>query len=468
MASTNSWEEKWEIVHRNLGEGGQGTTHLVRSKTTGDKAVLKELKDASAPQARRRMRFEVDALKMLSGLGAIVPAVLDTNVEHADEVSIPLYFVMEFLDGETLHDYVRTRSKLSVEESVDFVGQIAATLEIGHEQGFGHRDIKPKNLMIVLDAHDAKRVVVLDYGISFNADGEALTRMSENFWNEFYTLPETNVEGGRRRDLRTDVAMLCAILFFCLTGEYPQGPRDEEERPPHRRPGKSLKEHIDDPALIPLLDSMLFKGFSPDINKRFQTIGEFKEELERVRCYEKSPRAEDPKLVAVRETELIRSHDRRTQLVEMKPAAESAFQGLHLAISNYSKELGNFAVTLQGISPDKFELGRGIEPAGLLALQCQLTIRPHGLQKVVWYMIAVQDFDFVVIRFEGPLVNKKHTNGKVLYNFPVSEDPHWGAVEEEHKRWLNKSFVELREQVIRKSVTTLRNIPASVDDVLGA
>ena len=179
----DSWISEWEILE-DLGMGGQGTTHLARRRGEDTRGVIKLLKQNNNQQARKRMRFEVDALKLLSGLGASVPFVLGTNVERADEIGIPLFFVMEYVDGETLHDYVESRKKLNIEESIELVSQIVKTLEIGHEQGIGHRDIKPKNVMVVLESDDFKKVVVLDYGMAVSnikCDTASLSVLLEHF-----------------------------------------------------------------------------------------------------------------------------------------------------------------------------------------------------------------------------------------------------------------------------------------------
>ncbi len=109
------WLNNWEIV-RGLGEGGQGQTFLVRKILQPDQqGVLKTLKKNESMQARGRMRMEVTHLETLSFQKIKVPAVLDSNMEQYQDAGIPLYFVMDYIEGDTLKEAVRTKGPFQFE-----------------------------------------------------------------------------------------------------------------------------------------------------------------------------------------------------------------------------------------------------------------------------------------------------------------------------------------------------------------
>src|ERR1035437_4357006 len=114
------WNKKW-IEIEPLGSGGQGDTFLVKTFADETKrAVLKLLKSHKAqdPKARRRMYQEVANLKILRSAGGKVPEVLDGNTESFEDTSMPMYFVMEHITGDTLANAVQKNSGLPVETSV--------------------------------------------------------------------------------------------------------------------------------------------------------------------------------------------------------------------------------------------------------------------------------------------------------------------------------------------------------------
>src|SRR5688500_18282699 len=118
---TEPWNEKWKIV-RELAPGGQGQTFLVENKVKGDqRGVLKIMHPQYSQDlpSRTRILQEATSLFSVSSGNGLVPNVLDTNasVETAKDLICPLYLVMDFVDGETLHDIIH-RAMLPVDKAV--------------------------------------------------------------------------------------------------------------------------------------------------------------------------------------------------------------------------------------------------------------------------------------------------------------------------------------------------------------
>jgi serine/threonine protein kinase len=203
MTPTGPWSENWDIVEP-LGKGGQGTTFIANRKSDGQKGVVKILKHQDSDEARRRMHREVSNLKTLHGAGCKVPQIFDGNTDQFESSSIDLFFVMEVISGQRLCDVVGEKG-VDFNKSILLVKDLLETIKKALVEDVIHRDLKPEN--IIIRNFEANDVVIVDYGLSFNAtqDGD-VTRASETLDNSFFSLPERRVVGGNRRDPRSDLS----------------------------------------------------------------------------------------------------------------------------------------------------------------------------------------------------------------------------------------------------------------------
>lgn len=221
------WADNWMIAEP-LGQGGQGTTKIVRSlKETGKRGVLKILNKNRSQKARGRMRREVVSLDVLAKEGVKVPHVYESNLDLFDDPSVTLYFVMELIPGKQLTKVIEENSRLSLDKAAAYTIDLAATVAAAHKQDVLHRDLKPDN--IIVRDFDKSDLVIVDYGLSYNEEDEEgpdLTNTSEGMRNRLRALPELNALGGDRKDKRSDITALAAILYYCLTGHGPGQLRD--------------------------------------------------------------------------------------------------------------------------------------------------------------------------------------------------------------------------------------------------
>ena len=222
------WDERWEFVsEEELGKGGQGTTYEVRPKGGGDTAVLKLLRNNKNAQARRRVFQEVGSLRVVAAAGGAVPRVLHSNTEGFENADLKLFFVMELIGGQTLRQFVDARGPLPLDDAAEITLSVARTIEIGHAEEVLHRDLKPENIMVRGDC--PLEAVLLDYGVAYNKeDGDGATLAGEALDNDFLSLPERRSPGGNKREKRSDITSLAAILYYCLTGHRPRDLRDEK------------------------------------------------------------------------------------------------------------------------------------------------------------------------------------------------------------------------------------------------
>jgi len=393
------WQEKWDRINE-LSSGGQGTTLLVRSKSDGTEAVLKQLKNNKSPQARRRMHQEVANLRVVANAGGRVPRVLDDNVAQFEDTAVKLYFVMERIGGSTLDDHVKQKGRMDLDQAVRLTLDICETLTIAHAEKVLHRDLKPKNIIIADD--DVPQATILDYGLSFNSsDGPApdsITKTDETFRNEFLSLPEANVGGGDRRDPRSDYTAVCGLFYFCLTGFYPQLLRDGVDKAPHQRSGFSIREMMGEHPMTPHLDAFFYTGFAANLADRFQTLEDMSSRLRAILDSAAVSPAEDPRVVAARCSERLRKTNRPVQLGEFKKAMDAVFNGMsQYVLSKLQRDVGLFVVAPIGLMPQSLKLPPDFEDIGS---SCGFVVRTehHQMGDVLVYKVGATGNDAVLFR----------------------------------------------------------------------
>jgi len=150
---------------------------------------------------------------------------LTANLQHphilplfdSGEADSFLYYVMPFVEGESLRDRLRREKQLPVEDAVRIATEVASALDYAHRHGVIHRDIKPENILL----HDG-RALVADFGIALAAS-KAGTRMTEtgmSLGTPHYMSPEQAM-GEREITARSDVYALGCVLYEMLTGDPP-------------------------------------------------------------------------------------------------------------------------------------------------------------------------------------------------------------------------------------------------------
>jgi serine/threonine-protein kinase len=197
---------------RELGRGGMATVFLARDLRHERMVAIKLLRpDFALAIGPERFLREI---RIAAGLSH--PNIL--SVFDSGEADGVLYYVMPYVDGETLrHRLVRER-QLPVEEAVRIVREIAEGLGQAHRHGLIHRDIKPENILL-----HAGHAVIADFGIARPIAGSPDGRLTETgmaIGSPHYMSPE-QATGERDLDQRTDLYSLGCVLFELLTGEPP-------------------------------------------------------------------------------------------------------------------------------------------------------------------------------------------------------------------------------------------------------
>jgi serine/threonine-protein kinase len=197
-------------IERELGRGGMGIVLLARDVALDRPVAIKLLPPHLASRPEERERFLQEA-RTAAGLSHpnIVPIHL---VEARGEL---VFFVMGFVDGETLRDRVERAGPLSPRLATKLLQEVAWALGYAHQRGVIHRDVKPDNIMI---ERATERALVTDFGIAV-AKGAAERADGAVTGTARYMSPEQAC--GEPVDARSDLYSLGATFFYALTGRAP-------------------------------------------------------------------------------------------------------------------------------------------------------------------------------------------------------------------------------------------------------
>ncbi len=250
-------------VERVLGEGGMAAVYLANDRKHNRKVAIKVMRPelASTLGADRFLR-EVEFAGQLSH-----PHILPMyDSGQADGI---LYYVMPYVEGESLLGRIRREKQLPVEDVLRLGGEMAEALALAHGRGIIHRDIKPANVLL-----SGGHALVADFGIARAVGGdEAITATGIAVGTPHYMSPE-QATGDRELDARTDIYALGAVLYEALAGEPPfTGPtaqailsRSLMEAP---RPLSSAR-----PTIPPAVNAAIMRALARAPADRFQSASD--------------------------------------------------------------------------------------------------------------------------------------------------------------------------------------------------
>jgi eukaryotic-like serine/threonine-protein kinase len=261
-----------------LGRGGMAEVRKGTDVRLGRIVAVKRLRTdlASDPTFQARFRREAQSSAALNH-PAIV-SVYDTGDEPATNgsgASQP-YIVMEYVAGRTLRDILREGRKILPERALEITAGILDALDYSHRAGIVHRDIKPANVMLT-PSGDVK---VMDFGIARAvADSSStITQTAAVVGTAQYLSPEQ--ARGETVDSRSDVYSTGCVLYELLTGRPPfVGDSPVSVAYQH------VREHAAPPSALeelpPAVDAIVMKALAKDVDSRYQSAAEMREDISR-------------------------------------------------------------------------------------------------------------------------------------------------------------------------------------------
>jgi eukaryotic-like serine/threonine-protein kinase len=303
MTTPRLLSERYELGEV-LGYGGMSEVHRGLDTRLGRDVAVKVLRADLARDPQFQMRFRREAQNAASLNHPAIVSVYDTGEVQSEFGPLP-YIVMEFVDGQTLREIVKTTGPMSQRQVIEVMADVCAALDFSHRHNIIHRDVKPANIMI----NTGGAVKVMDFGIARAlGEGQNVTQTAAVIGTAQYLSPEQ--ARGEAVDARSDVYAAGCVLFELLTGEPPftgdtpvavayQHVREEPRRPSEVNP-----------SIPSALDAVVLKALSKNPLNRYQSAAEMRSDLVRVRNGQ-NPMAP-----------LVMSEDERTAM--LAPAAHEA------------------------------------------------------------------------------------------------------------------------------------------------
>jgi eukaryotic-like serine/threonine-protein kinase len=263
-------------LERELGQGGMATVYLARDLRLERFVALKVLRaEQSAVLGAERFDREIKTLARLRH-----PFVLPLH--DSGEAAGSLYFVMPYVEGESLRTRMQRESPLPLEDVATIARQIADALDYAHGEGVVHRDVKPENILLSRHGH----AMLADFGIARGTllpsgtatGGKGLTQAGMAIGTAHYMSPEQAL-GDDDIDGRSDIYSLACVVYEALAGRPPfNGKTDLAIVGQHigmPAPRLSVKR----PDLSPSLVSAVARGLEKKADDRFSTVSAFVQAL---------------------------------------------------------------------------------------------------------------------------------------------------------------------------------------------
>jgi eukaryotic-like serine/threonine-protein kinase len=267
---TSALESRYH-VEREIGKGGMATVYVARD-LRHDRHVALKLLDPELGVILGAERF-LSEIRVTANLQH--PNLLP--LFDSGEADGLLYYVMPFVEGESLRQRLDRERQLPIDEALRIATLICGALDYAHRRGVIHRDLKPENILLNVDGQP----LLADFGIALavsNAGGARITQTGLSLGTPQYMSPE-QATGDRAIDGRTDIYSLAAVTYEMLTGEPPHTAATAQ--------GVLAKLMVEDPrpvtvlrrAVRPQVDAAIRHALEKLPADRFATAREFSDAL---------------------------------------------------------------------------------------------------------------------------------------------------------------------------------------------
>lgn len=294
--------DRYRIL-RVLGEGGFGAIYLGRDEALDRDVAVKELlRDPTITSPEAWQRYQQRFLKEAHVMSQFShPHIVSAYTLEADAAG-NLYLVLEYVDGGSLKELIERAGVLPIERALDIAIDICQAIEAIYQRDIVHRDIKPSNILLSSDG-TAK---LTDFGVAqVGHETRRTQEASGHPGTPAYKSPEQSTSNGYL-DQRSDLYALGLVLYEMLTGQLYVRNRVP---PRHHRP-----------QVPQALNAIVMKALEEDPAERYQSAGEMRRDLERVRQQS-----------ALGQVQVVLQNISRRQLVTAAALAAVLFLGSNMA-----------------------------------------------------------------------------------------------------------------------------------------
>jgi serine/threonine protein kinase len=261
---------RYELLEK-IGEGGMGIVYKAKCHLLNRFVAVKILKAELSDDEDFVKRFKREATSAARLSHPNIVSVHDVGAENQIN-----FIVMEYINGKTLKQIIKSTGRLSSKETLNIASQIAKALDCAHKNSIIHRDIKPDNILITED----NIVKVADFGIAKVADSRTATTSKNVMGTVHYFSPEQ--AKGDVVDGRTDIYSLGIVMYEMVTGKVPYNAESSIS---------VAMMHIQKTAIPPMevirdvpenVNGVILKAMEKDPINRYQTAKEMEEILNEI------------------------------------------------------------------------------------------------------------------------------------------------------------------------------------------
>ena len=251
-----------------LGEGGMAQVYVANDVIAKREVAIKIIKDSTSMDPLNIARFQREARASSALRHNNIIEIYDVDEYHGKP-----YMVMEYVNGKTLKDVLKTRGNFTQSEAIDIINQLSDALLHAHQHGIIHRDVKPQNVMIKNDGS----IKLGDFGIALVNDAPHLTQKDIVVGSVHYMAPE--VAEGKSATIQSDVYSLGVTFFELLTGKLPFTDRNavniamkhiSEQFPSVKKYNADIDKKI---------DRIISKSCSKEAKNRYLTMADLRKDL---------------------------------------------------------------------------------------------------------------------------------------------------------------------------------------------
>ena len=259
--------ERYKIIEF-IGSGGMANVYLARDMILDRDVAVKVLRFdlANDEDIIRRFRREAQSATSLSHPNIV-------NIYDVGEEGNIYYIVMEYVDGQTLKQFIQNQHPIPLEQAIDIMMQITSAIGHAHQNNIIHRDIKPQNILIDKQG----RVKITDFGIAVALSSTTITNTNSVLGSVHYISPE-QARGGLASK-KSDVYALGIVMFELLTGRPPfQGESAVSIALKHLQ-SKTPRPSEWNPDLPQSVENIVLKATAKDPYYRYNDADEMKDDL---------------------------------------------------------------------------------------------------------------------------------------------------------------------------------------------
>jgi len=251
-----------------VGGGGMANVYLAHDMILDRDVAVKMLRLDFANDEEFIRRFRREAQSATSLAHPNIVSIYDVGEEND-----LYYIVMEYVDGQTLKQYIQQNSPLKVEDAIGIMRQLTSAISHAHQNHIIHRDIKPHNILV---DHDGN-VKVTDFGIAMALSATSITQTNSVLGSVHYLSPE-QARGGMANG-KSDIYSLGIVMFELLTGRLPFSGESavsialkhlQSETPSVRRWNSNIPQSV---------ENIVLKATAKDPFHRYNSVEEMEEDL---------------------------------------------------------------------------------------------------------------------------------------------------------------------------------------------